>query len=1040
MKKILLVLLLICSSVEAAKINPKQIDTSKGFPFECFAAAALGSPSPAGQVKCCSDCLDSVTVCTTGGGSTGILAVSTGSQWNCGKPGGGSGAPTTAQYITRIADPGLSNEYVMGLLSTGLIINTTTTGTPVIYAGTNCTAGQSINTLSATGIATSCITSASSVFGRTGAVVKAEGDYNLSDMGDVTAKKGNSTIVQMQTGSTTTNDCAKFDSNGNIVTASGPCAVAGTAVVAGCTDGSSTNTTAVQAAIDAVTPGGTIEVPSGKICGIGSPAVMKSKLTVRCEGGAGFKLVSGFSGNAMFQTTDGTSLTDVTFDGCTFDLNDAPGGALAGAIRHNGSMTNITIKNSVFNNGRKRCHVWLTNRAPYATFLDTGRNINISDTIFNGDDSDFSDDCGIRVAITDGKTYPIEGDSVVFLNNVQFRNMGGSAFWPGRFFGQTLFPYDQGQYMLTNVHFLGGYESMIKSEGGGITANGMNVKILPVKESNTRSALSIGGTLSWTGGGAHGVQKKNLLEANGSFVNATNLLLAGRAIEQNLDVGANGGGTTYAFFNGADWDNGGAACTTDLDCNGGPGSGYGECVSSVCRHQHYNKTIAFQSGCHAAIQGLTRPITTLSGRCPSTAPDNGASCTIGAACPSGYICKYNTVNWSSALSNAVAANCLTRTFPTATSGTTTSLTDTSRHWDTGGAACTYDYDCNSGKGICNEGLCVPEHRNWQITFGAGCGSAAYQKRMLRGATSSDTVSWGVATATAIVSGCEYDITGGGFVTIRDDNTVCTGNNTPANLGCTAAGIGAGSTKFGTWQGIDWDHAAGSIADTDEFLLHNTGAYQIINNRLNFIHPTIYPALRIVNNTGVANNHYYRIQGNSVEAVSPGYCFEIDAQGAGSTFSRMNFLDNDFGPNPACITVGNWLDEYGITRPGGYDVYSGTVLLNANTTTFVGKGTYALAEDEVELTATQTYRITSWKCQAALAISANNVLSTRFRKNGANIGGTCVFPGGVGVQTCEATGQNIRIIKGDTTNFAALSNTANGAGTVSSMQCQVYIEP
>jgi hypothetical protein len=52
--------------------------------------------------------------------------------------GGGSGAPTNASYITKVSESGLSAEFAMASLSTGLVKNTTTTGVPSIYAGTSC--------------------------------------------------------------------------------------------------------------------------------------------------------------------------------------------------------------------------------------------------------------------------------------------------------------------------------------------------------------------------------------------------------------------------------------------------------------------------------------------------------------------------------------------------------------------------------------------------------------------------------------------------------------------------------------------------------------------------------------------------------------------------------------------------------------------------------------------------------------------------------------------------------------------------------------
>lgn len=61
--------------------------------------------------------------------------------------------PTAAPFITRTADPDLSNETALGTLATGLLINTTTTGVPTVYAGATCT-NQFTRALSASGAAT----------------------------------------------------------------------------------------------------------------------------------------------------------------------------------------------------------------------------------------------------------------------------------------------------------------------------------------------------------------------------------------------------------------------------------------------------------------------------------------------------------------------------------------------------------------------------------------------------------------------------------------------------------------------------------------------------------------------------------------------------------------------------------------------------------------------------------------------------------------------------------------------------------------------
>lgn len=62
-----------------------------------------------------------------------------GGRADCTGTGGGGGAPTTASYITSVSEAGLSNEFALGGLASGLLLNTTTTGIPTIYPGNTCT-------------------------------------------------------------------------------------------------------------------------------------------------------------------------------------------------------------------------------------------------------------------------------------------------------------------------------------------------------------------------------------------------------------------------------------------------------------------------------------------------------------------------------------------------------------------------------------------------------------------------------------------------------------------------------------------------------------------------------------------------------------------------------------------------------------------------------------------------------------------------------------------------------------------------------------
>ena len=83
-----------------------------------------------------------------------VSAVDTFGALTCAVPGG-TGAPTTASYVTQTAEAGLSAEFSLGSLTTGLLLNTVAagTGTPSAYAGTSCT-NQFVRSLNASGAAT----------------------------------------------------------------------------------------------------------------------------------------------------------------------------------------------------------------------------------------------------------------------------------------------------------------------------------------------------------------------------------------------------------------------------------------------------------------------------------------------------------------------------------------------------------------------------------------------------------------------------------------------------------------------------------------------------------------------------------------------------------------------------------------------------------------------------------------------------------------------------------------------------------------------
>jgi len=157
MRKILLALLLTlgCAVALAQGSNDPSTDASNG-----SIDAAGGDP---------------VQVITLPNGATvakGTTSYYDGTQWNVlaygvdgqcivgasGVPswascGGGGGAPTTASYVTSVAEAGLSNEFALGSLGTGVLINTTTTGIPTILTTQTCT-NQFVRSYNASATAT----------------------------------------------------------------------------------------------------------------------------------------------------------------------------------------------------------------------------------------------------------------------------------------------------------------------------------------------------------------------------------------------------------------------------------------------------------------------------------------------------------------------------------------------------------------------------------------------------------------------------------------------------------------------------------------------------------------------------------------------------------------------------------------------------------------------------------------------------------------------------------------------------------------------
>lgn len=83
-----------------------------------------------------------------------VLTTSAG-VWICAQPpGAGTGAPASAAYWTRVSDATLTNESNLAALASGLVLNTTSTGVPSIYAGTSTVTNQVLSSINSLGVGT----------------------------------------------------------------------------------------------------------------------------------------------------------------------------------------------------------------------------------------------------------------------------------------------------------------------------------------------------------------------------------------------------------------------------------------------------------------------------------------------------------------------------------------------------------------------------------------------------------------------------------------------------------------------------------------------------------------------------------------------------------------------------------------------------------------------------------------------------------------------------------------------------------------------
>lgn len=102
--------------------------------------------------------------------------------------------PTAASFLTRVTETNLSNETALGSLASGLLLNTTTTGVPTIYAGTSCT-NQFPRSLNASGAATCATVALSTDTSGTLAVARGGTGLTAGTSGGVLAYTATGTLA-----------------------------------------------------------------------------------------------------------------------------------------------------------------------------------------------------------------------------------------------------------------------------------------------------------------------------------------------------------------------------------------------------------------------------------------------------------------------------------------------------------------------------------------------------------------------------------------------------------------------------------------------------------------------------------------------------------------------------------------------------------------------------------------------------------------------------------------------------------------------------
>lgn len=284
----------------------------------------------------------------------------------------------------------------------------------------------------------------------------------------------------------------------------------GYTLAASCTDGSSDNGGAINTQITTLNGagGGTLVIPSGKTCGVGTQIALKSNVNIRCEGGAGFKGRSGVGASGLLANS--TTLDNVKITGCTFN-----GNALSGIeqISITGNFSNIEIAGNRFTNWANTFAVELWDNDA----TDIGRDSWVHDNVFEGSSTLATNDSGLRIAGQDADFILVVEQGLVSTNN-RFHHLGGVNI-------------EAAAAAILTGDTVDGLQRQAVLGTGSVAITGMNVTGWTgvTSLSNRYSAFTFHGAALMNGVGTQIIGGKNLVEhLGGSLLSISNSFLAGQ--------------------------------------------------------------------------------------------------------------------------------------------------------------------------------------------------------------------------------------------------------------------------------------------------------------------------------------------------------------------------------------------------------------------------------------------------------------------------------------------------------------------------------